>query len=299
MNTATTPLRFDEFRFDPADGRLEHLPSSRAVTLRPQAARLLLALLASAGNVVERETLYRAVWDAGTVVDFEAGLAALMRELRQALHDLGGRAVLLETIPRRGYRLRVQVSSGSDAAARLRAGDAERTRWLPWALVVLAGVLVLGVAWWLRAPGPERMESEAAAMDVSRTLAVLPFQSYEEGGATSRLELLLADALLAELWRAELADVVLIGRATLLPYAGREDVAGAVARDLGVGLLIEGSVTRDAAGWRVTARLLDMPAGQVLWSDTETAPPGGGLPVQAVVERLVASLGAAWPGLLR
>jgi TolB-like protein len=269
------------------------------LTLRPQAARLLLALLASAGNVVERETLYRAVWDAGTVVDFEAGLAALMRELRQALDELGGKAGLLETIPRRGYRLRVQVSSGPEVATSPRAGDAGRKRWLPWALLVLAGLAVLGVAWWLAAPAPERVDSEAAAMDVSRTLAVLPFQAYQQPDTAPRLELLLADALLAELWRAELADVVLIGRATLLPYAGREDVAGAVARDLGVGLLIEGSVIRDAAGWRVTARLLEMPAGRVLWSDTETAPGTGPLPVQAMVERLVASLEAAWAALPR
>jgi DNA-binding winged helix-turn-helix (wHTH) protein/TolB-like protein len=299
MNAAITPSRFDEFLFDPADGRLEHLPSARALTLRPQAARLLLALLASAGNVVERETLYRAVWDAGTVVDFEAGLAALMRELRQALDELGGKAGLLETIPRRGYRLRVQLSSGPEVATSPRAGDAGRKRWLPWALLVLAGLAVLGVAWWLAAPAPERVDSEAAAMDVSRTLAVLPFQAYQQPDTAPRLELLLADALLAELWRAELADVVLIGRATLLPYAGREDVAGAVARDLGVGLLIEGSVIRDAAGWRVTARLLEMPAGRVLWSDTETAPDTEPLPVQAVVERLVASLEEAWAGLPR
>jgi TolB-like protein len=164
---------------------------------------------------------------------------------------------------------------------------------------VLAGLVVLGAAWWLYASAPERRDGAAAAMDVSRTLAVLPFQAYQQPDTAPRLELLLADALLAELWRAELADVVLIGRATLLPYAGREDVAGAVARDLGVGLLIEGSVIRDASGWRVTARLLEMPAGQVLWSATETAPGAGPLPVQEVVERLVGSLEAAWAGLPR
>ena len=299
MNASATASRFDDFLFDPADGRLEHLPSGRALTLRPQAARVLLALLASPGDVVARETLFRAVWDPGTVVDFEAGLAALMRELRQALDELGGKAGLLETIPRRGYRLRVQRSSETREAARASPSAADRRRWVAWALVVMAGLIVLGAAWWFYAPGPGRADSGATATPVSRTLAVLPFQAYQQPDTAPRLELLLADALLAELWHAELADVVLIGRATLLPYAGREDVAGAVARDLGVGLLIEGSVVRDAVAWRVTARLLEMPSGRVLWSGTETAPAAAPLPVQAVVERLVASLGAAWAGLPR
>ncbi len=299
MKNPVSPSRFDEFLFDPADGRLEHVPSGQAVTLRPQAARLLLALLAAAGQVVEREVLYQAVWDAGTVVDFEAGLAALMRELRQALDQLGGKAGLLETIPRRGYRLRVAAAPPADpeGAARRAAREGKRPRWLPWALAALAVLLVLVGGWWLRAPGPVPANGEENTTDVSRTLAVLPFQAYQQPDTAPRLELLLADALLAELWRAELSDLVLIGRATLLPYEGRDDVAGAVARDLGVGLLIEGSVIRTGDGWRVTARLLEMPAGRVLWSDTVAAPGAAQLPVQAVAQRLVASLGAAWAGL--
>jgi DNA-binding winged helix-turn-helix (wHTH) protein/TolB-like protein len=300
MNATKSQSRFDEFLFDPADGRLEHVPTGKALTLRPQAARLLLALLAAPGQVVERENLYRAVWDAGTVVDFEAGLAALLRELRQALDQLGGKAGLLETIPRRGYRLRATVPKQDPGRSARHAADGDnRSRWLPWALVALAILVALSVGWWLRAPGPAPVEREATVTDTSRTMAVLPFQAYLQSDNAPRLELLLADAFLAELWRAELADLVLIGRATLLPYAGREDVAGAVAQDLGVGLLIEGSVILDAGGWQVTARLLEMPVGRVLWSDTQVVPSAAPLPVQAVVEQLVANLEEAWPDLPR
>lgn len=299
MSAPISPSRFDDFMFDPADGRLAHVPSGQALTLRPQAARLLLALLASGGDVVEREVLYQAVWDADAVVDFEAGLAALMRELRQALDQLGGKAGLLETIPRRGYRLRVEVAAANGgASARRVPGDRRRLRWLPWALLVLAVLVMLGAGWWLRTPGPGPGGNEPAAIHAARTLAVLPFQAYGQPDAAPRLELLLADAFLAELWRAELAEAVLIGRATLLPYQGREDVAGAVARDLGVGWLIEGSVIRGDEGWRVTARLLEMPAGRVAWSDTMAGPDAAQLPVQEIVERLVASLQTAWPSLL-
>ena len=298
LSAATSPSRFDEFLFDPADGRLRHLPSGEAVTLRPQAARLLLALLAAAGQVVDKETLCRAVWDAGAVVDFEAGLAALMRELRQALDQLGGKAGLLETIPRRGYRLQVEVEVADPVPMTDRRTGARATpARAGWLLAAVAVLLLGGIGWWLQPPAPEPPATgvEGHSADMPRAMAVLPFQAFGQPADAPRLGVLVADTFLAELWSAELPGVALIGRATLLPYEGRDDVAGAVARDLGVGLLIEGSVSQESGGLRVTARLLEMPAGRVAWSDTVEMPGVGALPVRTAVERLVSSLQEAWP----
>jgi DNA-binding winged helix-turn-helix (wHTH) protein/TolB-like protein len=300
MSTAIPPRLFDDFSFYPADGRLEHLPSGSSLQLRPQVARLLLALLDAEGGVVAREALYRAIWDQGTVVDFEAGLAALVRELRQALDQLGGQAGLLETIPRRGYRLRSAPApevpptpAGKPAPTLLRR---------PW-LVALVAVLVLASSgWWLASREPEAVPAVAAPAGAGNgsALAVLPFQSYGQPATNGpRLELLLADAFLSELWRAELDGVVLIGRATLMPYGDREDIAPAVARDLGVQLLVEGSLVREGADWLVTARLLAMPGGRVLWSDMARMPVTARPPVAETVTTLATSLAAAWPGIRR
>jgi DNA-binding winged helix-turn-helix (wHTH) protein/TolB-like protein len=288
--------RFDQFVFDSSDGRLEHAGSGAALTLRPQVARLLVALLESPNTVIDRDTLCLAIWGEGAVVDFEAGLAAVVRELRQALDQLGGAAGLLETVPRRGLRFGAAVT----AAAAGRDPDAEteptRTgrptrRVMLVAMLVLAMVLVWLLARWSAAP-PAVTDT---ASEQEWTLAVLPFDRFGEAPANgARLELLLADALLARLWAADLEGIVLIGRATLAPYVSREDIAGAVARDLGVRLLIEGSIIQDAEGWRVTARLLHMPAGRVLWSDTIDSAGGGELPVRESAARLVESLAAEW-----
>lgn len=297
MSAANTPCQFGNFRFDPADGRLEHLASGRAVALRPQAGRLLQALLAAEGGVVPREALYRAVWDAGTVVDFEAGLAALVRELRQALDQLdGGSAALLETIPRRGYRLRSGPAPGPAPGAAASGQPPRRGAWLAAALALAA---LAATGWWLAsrepaAPGGAPAQSGPAA---TRALAVLPFQAYDQPAEGPRLELLLADAFLSELWRRELDGVELIGRATLMPYGDRTDVAGAVASDLGVQLLVEGSLIRAEEEWEVTARLLAMPEGRVLWSATAGMPAGTRPPVAATVTTLGESLAAAWPGI--
>jgi DNA-binding winged helix-turn-helix (wHTH) protein/TolB-like protein len=296
--------RFDEFSFDPADGRLEHEPSGRALALRPQAARLLLALLHARGGVVDRDTLYAAVWDPGTVVDFEAGLAALMRELRQSLDQLAGKAGLLETIPRRGYRLKAAESPPVSPAPAPSQRQARRPQALALIGLLIAALAIAWLAWPRSTPVDEGgmdagtgAAGSAAGAPLGRTLAVLPFQLYQASAGDKRLELLLADALLAALWQAELDGLQLIGRATLLPYADRDDVAGAVARDLGVDLLIEGNAIEEAGAWQVTARLLHMPAGRVLWSETVEVPASQPMPVRETVERLVRSLAEAWPML--
>jgi DNA-binding winged helix-turn-helix (wHTH) protein/TolB-like protein len=291
---------FDQFSFDSADGRLERIDSGVAVTLRPQVASLLRALLDTPRTVIDRESLCRAVWGEGAVVDFDAGLAAIVRELRQALEQLGGHASLLETMPRRGFRFGAEVRRETGSApggntelrhAGIREPAGHSRRWLLLAALASAMLLAWLVARWANpplAPLPPDVPGEL-------TLAVLPFERLDDAlGNGARIELLLADAMLVQLWQAELEDIALIGRATLLPYGSREDVAGAVARDLGVRLLIEGSIVRNGAEWQVTARLLDMPQGRVAWSETVSWRDLDSLPVRDTAKRLVESLGRAW-----
>ena len=291
---------FDQFAFDPADGRLERLDNSAAVTLRPQVASLLRALLEAPRTVIDRESLCRAVWGEGAVVDFDAGLAAIVRELRHALDQLGGRASLLETMPRRGFRFGADVRRETDSApadttasrdAGVKGPVLRSRRWLLLAALASAMLLAWLIARWVNPPpAPPAPETSSEL-----TLAVLPFERLDDAPADgARLELLLADAMLVQLWEAELDGIALIGRATLLPYGSREDVAGAVARDLGVRLIIEGSIVRDGAEWQVTARLLDMPHGRVAWSETVTWRDLDALPVRDSAVRLVESLGRAW-----
>lgn len=291
---------FDQFAFDPADGRLERVDSGAAVTLRPQVASLLSALLEAPRTVIDRESLCRAVWGEGAVVDFDAGLAAIVRELRHALDQLGGRASLLETMPRRGFRFGADVRRETDSApadttesrdAGVQVPALRSRRWLLLAALASAMLLAWLIARWVNPPpAPPAPETSGEL-----TLAVLPFERLDDAPADgARLELLLADAMLVQLWQAELDGIALIGRATLLPYGSREDVAGAVARDLGVRLLIEGSIVRDGAEWQVTARLLDMPHGRVAWSETVSWRDVDALPVRDSAARLVESLGRAW-----
>lgn len=287
-----TAIDFDDFRFDPADGQLSLRSGTGAVRLRPQAARLLEALVENADTVVGRETLYREVWGEDAVVDFESGLAALMRELRRAFAELGASPDLIETVPRRGYRLHADPGTGSGYAGAPASG---RRRFLAGVAIAFAGLAILMAAAWfgyraLQPPGGDRTGEHS--------LAIVPPERAGPVQPGRNTGILLADNLLAELWTADLENLVLIGRAGMRPYAGRDDVAAAVAEALGVDLLMEGSLRAGADGWRVDVRVLAIPPGRVIWSQTLLGSEPE-LPASQVAARLVDQFAADWPQLQR
>src|SRR5215475_3125291 len=74
------------------------------VRLPEQPFQLLAILLEHPGEVVTRETLQKRLWPDGTFVDFEQGLNAAVKRLRETLDDSAETPRLIETLPRRGYR---------------------------------------------------------------------------------------------------------------------------------------------------------------------------------------------------
>ena len=75
------------------------------VLLQMQSFELLKALLERPGQMVSREELRQRLWPGDTFVDFEHGLNAAVRRLREVLGDTADNPRFVETIPRRGYRL--------------------------------------------------------------------------------------------------------------------------------------------------------------------------------------------------
>ena len=285
--TTRSPQHFNGCRFDPRDGSLSGPGDGLVVALRPKAAQLLECLLDQPGEIISRHSLIEAIWEEGRIVDFEAGLAALLREVRTALREVGADSDLIETIPRRGYRFCGRIEGAVPTEARKRRKHMMR---LVAGLTVVGLVAIIAFVWVLRpAPPDERVRTG--------TLAIIPFELYGRPAQDDRrVELLLADTLLGQLWQADLDAVVLIGRATVRPYQGREDVAAAVAQDLGVQLLIEGTILAGSGDqWQVTARMLEMPAGRVLWSSSLSWEAQPILPVSNTVDYLITDLADSWP----
>lgn len=258
-------------------------PQGRTVKLRPKVATLLATLLQSPNEVLSKDALIEAIWSDG-VVDFEAGLSALLKELRSALVEVGlsdDPTSMMETLPRRGVRLNLSPSE-LDGAIEDQLGIQKNTSmrghaisWKRIAAPLLSVLMTLIVAWivlshdWQNHDEPT--EGQVVTDEPRHTLAILPFEVY--GGVSARAKsegLLAADTLLSELWVLSLPKTSLLGRASLAPYGDEPSTEWVprLAEDLGASLIIEGRLIWSEASISANARLISTSNYEVLVSQT-------------------------------
>jgi DNA-binding winged helix-turn-helix (wHTH) protein len=125
--------RIGEWEFSTASGELRRRGEVRR--LEPRAAKALDLLLAADGELVSQEQLIAEVWGGRSLS--ENSVAVVIGQLRKALGDDAREPTLIETIPKRGYRL--QLKPVEDVLAKRRKTG-------PVAVAILAAIL-LGV--WL------------------------------------------------------------------------------------------------------------------------------------------------------
>jgi DNA-binding winged helix-turn-helix (wHTH) protein len=100
---------FGPFTLDTSLGELRR--GGVLLPLRGQPLQMLELLLRTPGELVTRDSLRREIWSDGTIVEFDDALNHCVQRLRQALADPGGSAPLIQTIPRRGYRILTEVQA--------------------------------------------------------------------------------------------------------------------------------------------------------------------------------------------
>jgi len=139
-------IRFGLFELDLRNGELRK--QGIKVRLQQQPFQILVALLQHTGEVVTREDLREQLWPMDTFVDFEHGLNAAVKRLRDALGDSAENPVFIETLARRGYRFIAPVQGMHNesvvetvSAPGLRESYARRL-WIPVALVCLIVIVV-------------------------------------------------------------------------------------------------------------------------------------------------------------
>jgi DNA-binding winged helix-turn-helix (wHTH) protein/tetratricopeptide (TPR) repeat protein len=160
---------------DPRDGSLRSGEETRR--LEPQVMDLLVFLAAHSGEVVSKERLLEAVWQGRIVGD--DSLTVAVSQLRKALGDDARSPRYLETIPKRGYRLRMAPAGQEPAPppARLSRRRAPSAR----AAVALLGLVLLAAV--LAVWGRTRSGRQSAAADAylqGRTLLEQPTRSSLE-----------------------------------------------------------------------------------------------------------------------
>ena len=143
-------VRFGSFEVDKLTGELRKKGS--LVKLQQQPLQILLVLLARRGDIVTREELRQQLWPKDTFVDFDHGLNAAVKRLREALGESADSPVFIETLARRGYRFAVPIGGpesmpGTSIIAAERGGKGRTRRWalLGISVIALSAVLVWAV----------------------------------------------------------------------------------------------------------------------------------------------------------
>jgi len=122
-------VRLGPFKLDLKAGELHR--EGRRLRLQEQPFRVLQMLVERPGEVVTREEVQRKLWPNDTIVEFDHSINAAIKRLRDALGDTAEEPKYVETVARRGYRLRVpveweEVSPDGPAPPVAAAGVAER-----------------------------------------------------------------------------------------------------------------------------------------------------------------------------
>jgi DNA-binding winged helix-turn-helix (wHTH) protein/Tol biopolymer transport system component len=121
-------VRFGAFELDLRVGELRK--AGVRVNLQEQPFKVLECLMERPGELVTREELRQRLWQGDTFVDFEHGVNAAVKRLRETLGDSAETPRFIETLPRRGYRLIAPVERDqppvvveADLATTDRGGD--------------------------------------------------------------------------------------------------------------------------------------------------------------------------------
>ncbi len=261
-------VRFGIFELDAESGELRR--HGLKVRLPAQAFQILRLLLARPGEIVTREELRQQLWTSDTFVDFDVGLNSAIRKLREALGDSAENPRFVETLPRRGYRFIASVTpaaadqipespTDSVAPARTRA----RLAWVAGGLVLVAAMAALGVVYqrgWL-----ERQGGGTAVGSVS-SLVVLPFDNLTGDPAHAYVVDAVTDALTTEL--AQINGLRVISRTSARQYKQSSKRLPAIADELKVDAVLEGSVMRSGQQLRVTAQLISAGTERHLWAQS-------------------------------
>ena len=243
----TTACRFGPFRFDGLlyrDGVLVPVP--------PKALETLRVLLERHGTVVDKAELIRLVWPDTTVE--EIGVARNISILRKALGGDEEGDQYIETIPKKGYRFVADVSAESEASPPPRAHRFRMHGGL-WAALALA----LFVYWQFFVPSRYLPPAKVG-------LAVSPFDALDANQASSALARGLTELVAAQAGRLEGLHVV--SPTTVHRYRRFGIPTSFMARVLGVQLLVEGTTQSVGDRLRLTARLVDVHTGRLIWSDS-------------------------------
>ena len=285
MATSSTILRvqFGDFVVDLQSFELRK--HGIRLKLQHQPFQVLTLLLQHPGQSVTREQLCKELWAGSTFVDFDAGLNAAIRRLRDVLCDSADQPRYIETLPRHGYRFiaPVEVLAESEppvdmpthAIQEIKAEEAPSDNGIPTELIASSGR-----NWWIRSLLPACVLITTLCLGAFTlrwkvlarrpgnagiySIAVIPLQNLSGDVSQDYFAAGMTDALITNL--AQSNSLRVISSTSSMRYKDSHKGLPEIGRELNVGLILEGSIIRSGNRVRVNAQLVDAAKDQHLWA---------------------------------
>ncbi len=240
--------RFLDFQLDPTQGLNR---SGEQVALEPQALQLLEFLVRNRDRIVSKQEIIDEIWGGAAITD--AALNTRIRSVRKALGDSAASSDYIKTFPKRGFQFVAPITSDEQP---------ERISPAPKRGVIVSGVLLaLAIA----------MLSLSIFADHQRlpetgkpSLAVVQFDNIGDERTGQYFVDGLTDDLIAHLSRNR--ELFVVSSATMFSYAKDQTTPIEIARDLGVGYVVRGSVRRADGQMRISGELIDVDSAETIWA---------------------------------
>src|SRR5262249_46368577 len=273
-------VRFGLFELDLRSREL--FKQGHKIHLQEQPFQVLAALLESPREVVSREELRRRIWPRDTFVDFDVGLNAAVKRLRQALGDSAESPRFIETLPRLGYRFLAPVTYAAERESALSAtaisvadttslpghgtvsgsmpaafGAAQylRDHWGKIAIAVFLMATIAGLSFLRPRPG---------VMVTAPVIAVLPFKNLSSEPETDYFSDGLTDEIIQDL--SVIDGLQVRSRTSSFAFKGKPRNIREVGEQLNANLVLEGSLLRAGDRVRINAQLVRVPDDTSVWS---------------------------------
>ena len=284
---------FGPFRLD--SRRHVLLKDGVPVVLSSKAIHMLVILVQRNGEVIEKDELMKQVWP-DQIVE-ESNLTVNMSSLRKVLGETPNEHRYIATIPGRGYRFVADVNHASDenpdiiveeqissrlvfervdeppgnayrpateaegSSRDLGVGAKSKSKIRTRVLVALVVILVVAAA---VIYFPRSLTKPVGAGAGIQSIAVLPFKPLSADGGEDYLGLGIADTLITKL--SGVSQLVVRPTSAVSKYTQTGQDPLAAGRELGVESVLEGSTHRSGDRLRVTARLIRVSDGKLLWA---------------------------------
>lgn len=277
------PLRIGAWLVEPRLGQISR--EGQVVRVEARTMRLLMCLAQNAGEVVSIDDLLDQVW-AGVVVTPDSVYQAVT-SLRRLLGDDPKRPTYIATVPRLGYRMIATVTSGVesvapsvsrvDTEASASEQPGQRTtppapRLSPRVMLAISAVALIGgaFAYWFLVRGSTTAPAAASVMHEPKSVAVLPFLDLTDAMSEEPF----ADGMTEELINklAQVPGLKVPAPTSSFYFKGKQLTVQDIAHSLHVAYVLDGSVRKSGATFRVAARLVRADDNYVVWANTYDRP---------------------------